>query len=844
MIAYLKSLRGELSPEQEILRNRLIMGAVSGLGCFFFAFDIVIFSAFLAYLSFNAALYAMQKTGIWKNEERWLAAIILDVAMAFAIMLRDPQSMAVFYPIMLWMILGNGFRYGVRWLYVASILSALAFGFVVLSTPYWQQHVNLGLGLASALLVIPAYCSTLIRRISHAKEQAETASKAKSYFLASVSHELRTPLNAIIGYGNHLRQSDMPRSQKEMVEASVLAGEHLLHLIEQLIEVAKTGTGSAQVRTSSFRPTELLIEIRNIMAVRVDDKGLSFHLQAEPLSDRLVEGPTDVLRNILLNLVGNAAKFTEAGSISIHSGFSSHQGKDHIWFAVSDTGIGIADSAIERVFQPFQQADDTVMNRFGGTGLGLAICKQLVEQVNGKILVDSTLGQGSVFRIEVPVKLVQDDAAEAPESAGLVHIISFGDLQPAFLTSAQSQQNLMLRHVPCFKVADFVSTLADVDLAKYDVALISQTLVAEIEPESAIWKIFADAEVAPVLISAQEDIEIGDIALRAAFASVLPASPSFAELRSAIQIGCSFARHFRSTHNDDVSAIAIYPARKILVADDNRTNRNVLGAILGSAGHNVTMVADGDEALEALNGNAFDILLLDINMPRLNGIDACTMWRQTEGDGQHLPIIGVTADATHETEKRCKNAGMDLRLTKPVDAKLLLSTIDRLCGGGPRQHVDESHVPDPQNVVVPMSRAAKPDNTVIDQAQLKYLMSIGDDVFVRGMVEGFLQDADETLEPLRQAVNKGKVQDFRFFAHAIKSSSNNMGAKTLAELCGHMENVTDADFDENRFVYFDKVEIELTKVIEALHAITADNDAGVECRKVHNEATYGTRGSV
>ncbi len=192
-------------------------------------------------------------TAIWRQEERWLAAIILDVTMAFAVMLQEPEGMSVFYPIILWMILGNGFRYGVRWLFVAAVLSTLTFGFVVVSTPYWQHNITLGLGLVLALLVIPAYCSTLIRKISHAKEQAETASKAKSYFLASVSHELRTPLNAIIGYGNHLRQSEMPRNQKEMVEASVLAGEHLLHLIEQLIEVAKTGTGSAQVKTSSFR---------------------------------------------------------------------------------------------------------------------------------------------------------------------------------------------------------------------------------------------------------------------------------------------------------------------------------------------------------------------------------------------------------------------------------------------------------------------------------------------------------------------------------------------------------------------------------------------------------------
>lgn len=823
MTALLAKLRGELTPEQEILRNRLVMGTASGFGCYFFAFDVIIFSAFFAYLSFNAALYVMQKQGIWRPEERWFSAIILDVTMAFAVMLREPEGMSLFYPIILWMILGNGFRYGVKWLFVASVLSTVTFGFVVLTTEYWQHNLTLGLGLVLALLVIPAYCSTLIRKISLAKEQAEMASKAKSYFLASVSHELRTPLNAIIGYGNHLRHSEMPRSQKEMVEASVLAGEHLLHLIEQLIEVAKTGAGSATVKNAPFRPTELLTEIRDIMAVRVEDKGLSLNLQAEPLSDRLVEGPADVLRNILLNLVSNAVKFTEAGSISLNSGVMMDSGDERVWFSVSDTGIGIVESAIEHIFQPFQQADDTVMNRFGGTGLGLAICKQLVEQVNGTIHVDSVLGQGSTFRIEVPVKQAEaETVGSTPLPNDVVNIISFGDLEPTLLANAQSQDNVILRHVKCRSRSELVAALTGMDIAKYEVALMAQDLAEQLEPESSIWKMFADAEIAPVLVSGTDELDIADISLRAAFASILPASPNFAEMRSAIRIGCSFARHFRLSHDEDIPAIAIYQPRKILVADDNRTNRNVLGAILGSVGHEVTMVTDGDEALDALESGGFDILLLDINMPRLNGIDACTMWRQIEGGRQHLPIIGVTADATPETEVRCRNAGMDLRITKPVDAKLLLATIDRLCGAtDPDAIAATNQGPDPFKIVVPISGLSAAASDVIDQTQMDYLMSIGDDAFVRGMIEGFFQDADETLEPLRQAVNQGRVQDFRFYAHAIKSSSNNMGAKPLGELCARLEKITEADFDEHRFAYLEKIEAELSKVIEALRALVS-----------------------
>lgn len=822
MRAFFKSLRGELSPEQEILRNRLVMGSVSGFGCYFFAFDAIIFSAFFAYMSFNAALYIMQKYGVWRAEERWFAAIILDVMMAFAVMLREPEHMAIFYPLVLWMILGNGFRYGIKWLFVAAFLSATTFGIVVLSTTYWQQNFSLGMALAFALIVIPAYCSTLIKKISHAKEQAEMASKAKSYFLASVSHELRTPLNAIIGYGNHLRQSDMPRGQKEMVEASVLAGEHLLHLIEQLIEVAKTGTGSAQVKNATFRPTDLITEIRDIMAVRVEEKGLAIHLQAEPLSDRLIDGPSDVIRNILLNLVGNAVKFTEAGSISINSGLGSRSGQHYIWFTVADTGIGIADGAMERIFQPFQQADDTVMNRFGGTGLGLSICKQLVEQVNGNISVESGIGQGSKFRIEVPVQAVIEQASDGDTSgAAVIHILSFGGIKPGLLASAQSQDNFIVRHVPCQSAAEFEAALVSLDLDGVSVALISEELARQIGPDSSIWDCFIKAEIAPVLVAESEDVDIEEISLRAAFASVLPAAPNFAELRSAIRIGCSFSRQFKLPHEDNTPAVSLYKPRRVLVADDNRTNRNVLAAILESAGHDVIMVTDGDEALEALDKGGIDILLLDINMPRLNGIDACSMWRQIEGGREHIPIIGVTADATAETEQKCRNAGMDLRITKPVDAKLLLASIEHYCDAGLPNASGNTVLDDPMDVVVPINGAHKVRNSAIDPVQLDYLKSIGDQAFVESMVEGFFEDISQTLTPLRLAVNECDVAEFRFCAHALKSSGNNMGAKRLAELCGRLERITEADFSQHRDAYLQKIETELKLAVDALKENTS-----------------------
>lgn len=829
MKAFLTKWRGDLTDEQAILRNRLIIGSVSGAICYFFAFDTLIFSAFVAYLSFNAVLYALKRYSVWRKEDLWLAAIILDVMLAFGLMMREPEHSSMFYPIILWMILGNGFRYGVRWLFVASVLSTVAFGVVVFSTGYWQQNQFSGIALALALVAIPAYCSTLIERISYAKEQAEEASKAKSYFLASVSHELRTPLNAIIGYGNHLRQSEMPRIQKEMVEATVLAGEHLLNLIEQLIDVAKTGTGTVQVKSAIFRPTDLLTEIRDIMTVRTQDKGLSLHLQAQPMSDRLVEGPSGAIRNILLNLVGNATKFTESGSITLSSGIVIKRDRSHIWFTVSDTGIGISKTACERIFQPFQQADDSVLNRFGGTGLGLSICKQLTEQIDGRISVESEIGQGSTFRIEIPINLIDDQCVvDGVHAADAIKILSFGRIKPELLASAQSQENVFVRHVPCTNRDELAAALATLDLAEFSVALMAENLAQNIDAEDAIWSFFAEAEIAPVLVSEHEAVELEDLALRAAFASIIPATPNFAELRSAIRIGCSFARQMRITHRTEQPSATSYTPKRILVADDNRTNRNVLAAILEAAHHTVVMVTDGDEALQEMAKGGVDILLLDVNMPRLNGIDTCTIWRQMEGEGNHLPIIGVTADATCETEIKCRNAGMDMRITKPVDAQMLLNIIEKYCCGDTNGPLIQRASPsDPIHNVKSIYEDMPAAEAPIDKDQIQYLLSIGDHAFVNAMIEGFVEDVQQTLGPLRKAVAERDVSEFRFCAHAFKSSGNNMGARSLSQLCGQLEKVSETDFFEHRFIYLQKMEQEAATAVDALnsHVYFTPNDA-------------------
>ena len=825
-----------LTSEQEILANRLVMGGASAALSQSIVGPGLISTAFYVYLSANIVLLLLQLRDRLTLDHRVLIGISLDFSMVFCVMKLDPANMAMFYPLMLWVIMGNGFRFGLKYLVVASICAMAAFSGVFFTTDYWAENSVLGYGLLTALIVIPAYCSTLIRKLSRAKEEAEVANEAKSFFLASVSHELRTPLNAIIGYGNHLKETRLVPSQKQMVEASVLAGEHLLHLFEQLIQVSHTKDAAIISKNTDFSPAQLLSDVRDIMEMRASEKGLYLRMHAEVMSDEILRGPAETIRNILMNLISNALKFTESGGVSVTLRVVESPSGNRIDFEVADTGIGIAPEAQKHIFEAFQQADNTVSSRFGGTGLGLAICRQLIDSISGRIDVTSQIGEGSCFHVSVPMEPARDAAdrqTDEPTPTPKTSIVAFGEFTGSILADANIAGNYDLHQVRCGTADDLHGALNQTKLGSFDVALVDQRLVSHTRPDDAIWDEFAASKIAPVLVRHDDTIDIEDIALRAAFASVVPASADFAELRSAIRIGCSFSRGIDEnddtvSHEDKMPSAITATPRSILVADDNRTNRNILNTILEAAGHSVTMVSDGDEVIDALEGGGFDIVLLDVNMPRMNGIEACKMWRQIEGGRRSVPIIGVTADATEQTHQDCLNAGMDARITKPINAKDLLAIIDERCPGDEGTS-KEITIKDPLSKVVSMINQGNGPMVKtcpsIDGDQITYLLSIGDAEFLTSMVECYFEDAAENLPKFLDAINTGDVEQFRYCAHAFKSSAKNVGAKKLAELCGALEFITQHEFTRDAQQHACAVQNELKAVDEALSLILAEHTA-------------------
>ena len=329
-------------------------------------------------------------------------AILLDTGTLTYLFVVGGSHTAPLYFLFQWIIIGYGFRFGKRYLFIALSLSLIGFGTVIWEVPYWREEVALSVGLWLGTLLISVYFSTLVGRLYQALSHAEEANRAKRQFICSVSHELRTPLNAIIGMIDLMRGTSIDREQQEMLDSMTTASQVMLSQIEDVLDFSKIEAGKMSVENVDFDLCQLLQSIIDIFRFQINSFQIELVHSLDSEIPCYVNGDPHHLRQILVNLIGNAVKFTEQGKI--HLGVIRQPGveeKIRLRFTVRDTGIGIPDFAKDKIFDSFTQADESTTRRFGGTGLGTTICKQLVELMNGTIGFDSQIGKGSEFFFEL-----------------------------------------------------------------------------------------------------------------------------------------------------------------------------------------------------------------------------------------------------------------------------------------------------------------------------------------------------------------------------------------------------------------------------------------------------------
>ena len=607
---------------------------------------------------------------------RRLIVMVADFGIFSYCMHIGGEAMAPLYPIYLWAIFGNGFRFGIPYLAAASACGVVSFTAVVLTTPFWHQHLGLAAGLAGGLILLPVYVSSLIRKLSEAKRQAEEASRAKSLFLASVSHELRTPLNAIIGLSDLLGDSRLDADQHDMAETIGQSGRSLLSFINQILDFSRIEAGQMPTRNERFDLHALLGSVRRLMRVQAHGKGIRFTVHVTARTPQYLIGDRNHLEEMLINLASNAVKFTASGHVVVAvDAVASAGGRLRLRIEVTDTGIGIAKEAQARIFESFTQANESILDRFGGTGLGLAIVKQLVELHGGTIGVVSALGQGSTFWFEIDA-----DACAQDEEDGLESIS-----EPIVLLSRSPETRALVETiVPGVRVSASTEAAAVALDAlrrsgvRQPVVLIDGDNAAAVAEAQGLAARDGDQERSLIAIAAGDEAGMLPEPARSLFVTALASPLDAAGIATVVGIAarcCQGADHAAARAP---STAAPHVRRSILIAEDNRINQKVIRKILERVGHDVTIVDNGEAALDALEQGTFDLVLMDVNMPVMNGIEATKLYRFTELGRGHTPIVALTADATVEAAERCREAGMDGCLTKPIEPAKLVEMIEGL----------------------------------------------------------------------------------------------------------------------------------------------------------------------
>ncbi|MFD1747157.1 ATP-binding protein [Rhizobium helianthi] len=727
------------------------------------------------------------------SHARRLIGIVADLGLFSFGLHISGEAGGAFILVYFWAVLGNGFRFGLTYLVIAAITALVCFGLVYLTTPYWQSQTSFSIGLALALVVIPAYTSKLIRKLSEAKQEAEEASRAKSLFLASMSHELRTPLNAIIGLADLLGEARLKTEQHEMVRVIGRSGRSLLSLIETVLDFSRIEAGQMTIRTEKVEVAGLMRDVRAMIGVAARKKGLRVTLHLKEDTPDVVLADRRHLEEIMLNLASNAVKFTEKGHIRLDIGFRSI-GERHgdLTVEVADTGIGIDSAAHAKIFERFTQADGSIMDRFGGTGLGLAIVRQLVRAMGGEISVSSRLGEGSVFSFYLPVEIGEHDAAATPDLNSFVLLSQRHHENPALMDMAVSSTVDGAKARVAALQAEGIArpvVLIDADLSDptaYDAAKVLSACSHLDEPVL-------------VLLHAQAPLSPGE---KEYFLSALQHLDAPALARLSLLAGAP-----------ETAADAIdKPARsfRILIADDNKTNQMVVAKTLESGGHSFEIVENGEAAVDRMLHGRFDLVLMDVNMPVMNGIEATKFYQFASLGGPQIPVVGFTADATGEARERCLEAGMVECLTKPIEPKRLLDEIDRLLEG--KETVADA------GIAADASGQSADEQPVIDESTTEALAKLGGEDFVNALLGQFINDSASAMKALAHAVADEDVGEFRNSAHALRSAAANVGAMRIYQMCLDWREIADRELSQSGEFRLHELNAELERFRDELNA--------------------------
>lgn len=616
-----------------------------------------------------------------------------------------------------------------------------------------------------------------------AKQAAEAAALAKGEFLATMSHEIRTPLNGIIPMLDLIGRGQLEAEQRQMLATATFSSQQLLRIVDDILDYSRLEANALELEDTTFNLRELLDGVVQLMQRAAEAKGLRIELEIDPAVRLSVRGDPVRLRQVLGNLLGNAIKFTARGKISVKVRRLGETVRRHaLRFDVMDTGIGIAPEQQRRLFQSFSQADASTTRMYGGTGLGLAICRRIIELMQGTIGVQSQLGQGATFWFEISLSKAPGDTGNGygPELGHLLLLSQDPALQQR-VHRVGAQHGLQVQTV---------TTLAE--------AL--EPLRAATRPLS--WLVVdgrllrnGDASLQRALTERGDDapqvlwLQLGNAASRSGqhWLDELVSDSTLHALLVPVRASARPAPLLGEASLRPVTKAPTTPlGLRLLLVEDNGVNLLVAQRVLEVLGCTVRTAVDGEQALQALHAGGVDVVLMDCQMPVLDGYAATQRWREHEA-AHHLPrmpIIAMTANAMSGDRERCLQAGMDDYVSKPVEMRLLRSMLERW--GHPETGAVAADALTDASAETLSARDADTAQPALDPSVLDELHEvIGDST--QAIITAFLDDTPALVQHLQDAAQASDTERLRGLAHSLKSSSANVGAVALSTAARRIE---------------------------------------------------------